>query len=213
MKAYLERLGSLAILAGAVMMVMSVIVIATPAKAWTGCGIGAFGSHLSGTAIWEGDPAGLGSNGQTAGVSVNCDVVLQKQFVLGAEASYAWTFGNLNDLGIDTDLSLTARAGYLFTPTTLTYVHGGWARAEGSGDHIDGIKYGLGIETKLAGTPMYLDLRWSHGVWDVPGASGVDVTTDEFRIGLKVKLGPDFMPVSLDEAPAKPVKGAKRLTP
>lgn len=187
----------------------------TKAKAWSGCSIGAFGSHLSGTAIPDAIPVGLGSTGQTAGLSAGCDIVLDKQFVVGAEASYSWMFGNLNDLGVDTDLSLTARAGYLFTPTVLPYIHGGWSRVEGSGGHIDGYKFGLGAEMKLASSPMYLDMRWSHGIWDIPGASGLDVTTDEFRLGLKIKLGPDFKIINEDAPAAKTTVApkAKKIAP
>ncbi len=163
---------------------------APAAKAWTGCAFGGFGTHVAGLAVDSGDPYGYGANGQVMGVLVGCDIKFNQKFVAGAEVAYGWVSGDLGTLGIDTDLTITGRAGWLVTPAALLYGHGGWARLEGGGDHINGYKFGAGAELKVPENPIYIDLRYSRGIWDVPGIpSTVDVTSDEFRVGLKFKFG------------------------
>jgi outer membrane immunogenic protein len=159
------------------------------------------------SAIPDGSPIGIASDGQSAGVAGGCDYQIDKM-VVGGEVSYAWMFGSLSDIGVDTDLTVTGRAGYLITPETLLYGHGGWTRVSGTGFDIDGYKAGLGGEFRLPGSQMYLDARWTHA-WmnegDVGAPSALNIASDEFRLGLKIKFG------AAEEA--KPVKGAKRLTP
>ena len=212
MKAYLEKLGSLALLGGAVMFALSIIVMTTPAKAdksWTGCFAGVFGGYVTASAMPDGSPIGLASNGQSAGVAGGCDFQFDKM-VVGGEVSYAWMFGNLSDIGVDTDLTITGRAGYLITPDTLLYGHGGWTRMEGTGFSIDGYKAGIGGEFRLPGSAMFLDARWTHAFMnegDIGAPSTINIGSDEFRIGLKIKFGVGA------EAAAAPAKGAKRLAP
>lgn len=170
-------------------------------KLLSGCSLGGFGSHLAGLAVPDGSPVGLGAQGQMLGVSLGCDVPLAgTKLILGGEVSYAWMFGDLADIGVDTDLSLTGRVGYALSSTVMPYAHAGWSRLDASGTNIDGYKVGLGAEMRVPGQPVYFDVRWSHGMWDVPGVSGIDVTTDEFRAGLKIKLGPGMFE---SEAPKK----------
>lgn len=147
-----------------------------------GCAFGGFGTQFSGPEV-----IGIGTTGQLAGASFGCDVAVQK-IVIGGEVSYAWVFGDANDLlGIDNDLTIMGRLGYMLTLTIMPYIHADWARASGGGGHVDGTKYGAGLEFKLGDSPLWVDARYSHGLWDEVGP-GVDVTSDEFRLGLKVKL-------------------------
>lgn len=221
MKLYLDKLkainpGVIGLTVIAVIAAIVIVVGSTKAKAqpsWSGCSFGGFGTYVAGLAIPDGSPFGLGANGQNAGVSFGCDVAVtpDKKLVAGFEASYAWLMGKgLNDLGIDHDLSLTSRLGYVFAPGAMPYVHAGWSRLDGSGGHIDGYKLGLGVEFKMA-TAVYGDVRWSHGIWDVPGLSGVDVSTDEVRVGMKIKLGPSLFTMADEPEIKTPAPKSKPL--
>lgn len=155
------------------------------ASGWTGCHVGAFGSQVSGPSI-----LGIGTTGQLAGVAVGCDVKLEK-FVVGTEVSYAKAFGDMSSVsimggGIDTDLTVMGRIGYLVTPSLLPYAHADWVRLSGGGDHVDGYKYGVGLEFKLPERPVALDLRYSHGILNTD--TPVDITTDEIRLGVKFRF-------------------------
>lgn len=172
----------------AIIAVMTLAIFsAHEAKAqWTGCAIGGFGGHGAVTSN-----SGDGISGHLAGVSVGCDLKIER-FVVGAEASYGWIFGDLKKEGAATQMDVMARAGFLVTPAALLYAHGGWGRMDAGSEHVNAWKAGLGSEFKVPERPLFLDLRWTHGFWDDTGPD--TVRSDEFRLGFKIKLGPDFMP-------------------
>lgn len=155
------------------------MITANDAKAqWNGCAFGGFGAY----------GAVEGVTGQGVGVLVGCDMTLEKRFVVGAEARYTFVLGDLHDQGIDHDLNFTGRAGVLITPTVLLYGHGGWARIDGGGDHLDGYTMGAGTEMKLPNSPLFLDLRWTHSVWNDAGSSSTP-KSDDFMVAVKLKFG------------------------
>jgi len=165
---------------------------AKAAEPWTGCFAGVFGGYATASAIPDGSPVGFSTNGQVAGFSGGCD----KQFgqmVVGGEGGYGWVFGKASDLGVDNQLTLTARAGYLIGDNALLYGHGGWVRTSGTGiPDVDGWNAGLGGEFRLPGSAMFLDARWTH-TWfnesDLGAPSNISIGADEFRLGLKIKFG------------------------
>jgi hypothetical protein len=188
-----------AIILAAMILAMLIVIVAHPAKAaersWSGCFGGVFGGYVVGSAMPDGSPVGLASNGQEAGVAGGCDWQSGKM-VIGGEVSYAWMFGKLNDLGVDNDLTFTGKAGYLIAPSTQLYAHAGWSRLTGSGfDHVDGWKAGLGSQYRLPDSNMFLDARWTHDFIKESdlGVSGVKIATDAFRIGLNIKFGPGLV--------------------
>lgn len=201
------------VLLGAVIAFMAYTVVfhtkaSAQDKSWTGCHAGVFGGYVVGSAMQDGSPFGVSSNGQSAGFVGGCDMQFDKM-VVGGEVSYAWMFGNLSDIGVDNDLTITGRAGYLISSDTLLYGHGGWTRVSGSGFDIDGYKAGIGGEFRLPGSAMFLDARWTHA-WmnesDIGAPSALNIASDEFRLGLKIKFG-----VGAEAAAAPAAK--KKLVP
>ena len=182
------------------------------AEPWTGCFAGVFGGYATASAIPDGSPVGFSTNGQVAGFSGGCD----KQFgqmVVGGEAGYGWVFGKASDLGVDNQLTLTARAGYLIGDNALLYGHGGWVRTSGSGiPDVDGWNAGLGGEFRLPGSAMFLDARWTH-TWfnesDLGAPSNISIGADEFRLGLKIKFGAAM----LADAPAAKQSTRAKVAP
>ena len=158
------------------------------ASGYTGCGVGLHASRVNADADF-GAPINIGANGFSAGVSALCDVAFDR-LVLGAFIDYDRVWGDLHTIGVDSLLSIGARGGVLVTQATLLYAHVGWNRADisGGGSNIDGYFGGLGTEVRLQGTPVSLDLRWTHREFaDVMGSS-IDASTDEFRLGLVYKF-------------------------
>ncbi len=72
--------------------------------------------------------------------------------------------------------------------SALVYAHGGWTQATGSGiPNTDGSEFGAGIEVKISNAPFFIDLRYTHSIYD--GAIGpVDVDADKITLGLKYKF-------------------------
>ena len=53
---------------------------------------------------------------------------------------------------------------------------------------------------------MFIDARWTHTFFDeadLGAPAGINVSSDEFRLGLKIKFG---APVLEDAKPAKKIK-------
>jgi opacity protein-like surface antigen len=179
-----------------------VLAFAPRAKAWSGCGVGVAASHMNADAN-AGGPIGLSSSGNQASALVNCDWRFS-QIVIGGEVSYGIVFGDLETLGAKRDLTVTGRAGVLASDRALPYLHVGWDRLELTGapiDHLNGIKFGAGIEVKLADSPLYFDLRYSHSIYDVDKlfGPGIDVSSDTIMAALKIKFGPKYQLASLFE--------------
>ena len=83
-----------------------------------------------------------------AGADLGCDWQ-NGRAVIGLFASYSWAFGHLQTVGINTDLTLGVRAGYLIHGA-LAYMLVGWNRVDTDGGNVDGYKIGGGIECRSA---------------------------------------------------------------
>ena len=166
----------------------------TPAKAqFSGCGAGVFGGGTIGTASISSFPVSASSEGFAPGVTAECGWKFGSLY-LGGGAEYSWQYGDLETF-VKNDLTIFAKAGVVVTNTTMIYAHAGWSQLDTIGPKIDGWKVGLGSETKLGSTPLYLDLRYSYAVYDAddisPGlGSVVDLNSHNFRVGLNLKFGP-----------------------
>ena len=155
---------------------------APPAHPWTGCGVGVFGGMFQG-AVDFGGPIQIGSEGTTAGVTGECNWQSGRA-VLGAHASYGWTFGDPSTIGINNDLSIGGSAGYLIYPSVLPYMMAAWSRVDTDGGDVDGYKVGGGIKIKMPDAPFILDFRYERGVYSDVLGSGLDATTNVVRAGL-----------------------------
>ncbi len=165
-----------------------------PAHAqWTGCGAGAGASFLMAELAPIGSPVGFGTQGEKAGVTLNCDYRMQA-FVVGAEVNYDWFFGDLNTLGAKDELSVMGRLGVLTSPANLLYIGAGWGRADFGSVKVDSWKLALGDEFRIPNSPMYLDLRATYSRYDEtdisPYLSGARADSLEAGARLKVKFGP-----------------------
>lgn len=163
-----------------------------PAKAqFSGCGAGAFGGGTIGS-LGTGGPVSISSEGSFAGVTAECGWKFGSIY-LGAGADYSWQFGDLEKLGLKNDFTVFGKAGVVVTSTTMIYAHGGKAWLYTSGPNIDAWKIGAGLETKLANTPLYLDVRYTYTVADEKDLGfppSVDVTSHSLRFGVNAKFGP-----------------------
>ena len=198
---------------------LALIVGSQPASAqWTGCGAGVHGGLH--TAALDVSPITIGSSGQAAGLSVNCDYRMQA-FVAGVFAEYDWIFGDTKTLGAKTDLTLGGRLGVLINQGSLLYTHAGWSRVDLGGGDIDGWKLGLGNEFRIPNSPLYLDLRYTYAHYDTKdllGPGAPDVVANEFRVGVNVKFGPGMFGgagnrFETDDAPAARAPAKKACDP
>jgi hypothetical protein len=155
---------------------------------WTGCGVGVSGAGVIGQLSVDTFPIGASSDGGLASVLLACDVQAG-QMVFGGAVEYGWFFGDLNDIGADTDLTIRGRAGFLIAPNTLLFGHAGWSRIETTGaGSIDGWKFGPGVSIKLPNSSAFLDFRYDYGVWDSP-FGGADLTSHAGVVSLTFKFG------------------------
>lgn len=160
-----------------------------PKSAWTGCGIGAYGSLLNGD-VDTGSTTNFGSNGQEAGLSGSCDVALGA-LVIGAGVDYGRAFGDLKDIGLNASMSGYGRAGVLLSANTMLYALAGRSRLDTSAGNLEGWVYGGGIETKLQATqPVFLRLEYRKGTYDLSdiGGPNLDADVQTVRLGLTYKF-------------------------
>ena len=157
---------------------------------WTGCGVGAFAGITSGL-VSTGGPVGLGADGPQAGGLINCDY-RAGAFVMGAEASYMYFFGDLDKLGLNNDWTLTGRLGVLVNPQSLLYAHVGWGQLDvdvlGKVNHWG---VGFGNEFRIPNSPLYFDMRYAYLTYDVDKWSPtLDANAHQVWAILKLKFGP-----------------------
>lgn len=186
----------------AMMMALALLAMAgvSPAVAGTSCGVGVAGGREVGL-VGLGGGIGLGSSGGTVGVTARCDLMLQNGLVVGARAGYSWFENDLKTIGLNTDLTLGARAGVLALPKVLMYGHVDWSQIDTSGgSKVNGWKFGPGIETRLnTAAPLYLSAEYSYGRYDNVIGSGLNARSDDVRLGLTWKF-------EATEAKAAPLK-------
>lgn len=181
-------------------------VMAVPVKAETASAPPLFDlPQASAKAPWSGFYAGAGINRTIAEVSGSGPVGLSSdawaavpivgfdyqfgQMLAGMSVSYAFLQGDLKDLGINRELAVTARAGFLPTSDVLLYGHVSWARLNTDFGDVDGWKIGPGVEVKT-GSPITLDFRYEYGTWDVSGLpSSIDVHSHTFMVAAKYRFG------------------------
>ncbi len=143
---------------------------------WTGFGLGLKAGVAQGAAD-AGGP-GIKIDGQDAG-----GVAFYRQqlgpIVLGAELSYDRIWGDLHTFGIDYALGVAGTIGVLPSKTSHLYAKGGWLRAYGGSDHLDGWGLGAGAEQRVAGTPLSIGIEYMHYWMDKDAfGPGTNVTAD-----------------------------------
>lgn len=160
------------------------------AKSWSGCGIGVGGSYLDGEVSGFMGPANIGVDGQMLDVRFLCDYQAGS-FVIGGNVDYGMVFGDLQTIGGNAAWAVGGRVGPLINPNTLLFVSGGWTRADTDAGNLDGWYGGVGIETKLPNSPIFLTLEYQHRVFDltdIGAPPGFDGTVDVIRAGVAIKL-------------------------
>lgn len=193
-------------------IVGAALLFSQPAAAqWTGCGFGAGGVFMMGELA--NSFIGAGSQGEKAGVTVNCDYRMQA-FVMGAEVNYDWYFGDIHTLGAKNELSVMGRMGVLTNSSNLLYATAGWGQAD-VGVKLNSWRIGFGDEFRIPNSPMYLDLRalyvrYNEG--DIsPTLTAMNARLDSLETGARVKFkfgpgmfggsGPMFVSEDNEKAP------------
>lgn len=187
--------------------------------AGVGVGTTVHGLGLSNLGPLDIDANGLGGEGFFGEVSVGYDYLVSPRFLVGGFADFR--FGNIgpeldfgggsieltNQYGFD----VGGRVGYLFNPTTLGYVLGGysWQRFKLDGDggidfeeDRDGYVVGVGMETVLTGAwTLKTEYRYADYGDDIvatlaespDGDTNLSVhpSTHTFLLGVNYKFGAD----------------------
>lgn len=192
--------------------VVLIMMFATKARAadpkWTGCGVGVQGGMIT---------ADVADNSQFGGVHALCDIKAGN-LVFGAFTEYNLLRGDAKDMGVDAEIGLGGRGGFLLTPAVLLYGHAAksWLDIAGGGT-VDGVKYGGGIDLKLPDAPMFLGFRYDQGRYEDAGQS---LTTHSVSARLTFKFQEtekplqDLVPAEEKPAPqAKPAAKAKKIAP
>jgi hypothetical protein len=182
--------GRIIILLGA--LCAAIVASVSPAKAqFSGCGAGAFGSGTIGM-LSAGGPVGISSSGYSLGVTGECGWKFGAMY-LGAGVDWSNQYGDLNTVGLRSDLTVFGKAGVVVSNTAMIYAHAGRAWLTTTGPDVNAWKIGAGTEIKLANTPLYLDFRYTYTMADEKDLglpAGIDVTGHSVRAGLNVKFGP-----------------------
>lgn len=161
------------------------------AHAWSsGCGVQVHGGQSIGE-INGGGPVGLSSTGYSPGASVFCDLALGKFFAVGAFVGADKAFGDFDTIGINHSYEAGMRGGVSLHPAVLLYGHVAWTRMDVDGiGHIDGIKWGPGVEIALPESNGWsIDFRYQIADMDVGSFTSADAQIRTFRAGLAWKFG------------------------
>ncbi|MFG1270563.1 outer membrane beta-barrel protein [Xanthobacter sp. DSM 14520] len=149
-----------------------------PVMSWTGFYIGgAVGSSFGSTPFnveefgYTTNVGDYGSSSFSAGLYLGYNWQVATSWVLGLEGEANWLNQSFNSnigengnfLNSDWQFAISARGGYLLTPSTLLFAKVGWAFTDASIDNIytlpgltysdgyrNGVLVGLGIETLIA---------------------------------------------------------------
>ena len=186
-----------------------------------GVGAGANVAELSGLGLSGFSLDGIGGEGVFGELTVGYDYMVSPRFLFGGLADVHYSnietrleipaFGGLDASASDTyGFDLGLRAGYLFTPSTLGYLLGGyaWQKGEievsglgGGGDldsDRDGYFVGVGVETAIAGNwTLKTEYRFTQFGTDnvledadLPdGIFNSDVSSHTFRVGANYRFG------------------------
>lgn len=162
---------------------------------WTGCGVGGRLGWMDGVSDPVQQGIGYGTTGEKVGISGFCDFRFAgSPFVVGAEASYDWMFGDIKTAGVGSELGLGGRAGMLINSGSLVYGYAGWSRLDSetnpfsSGKTANGWKVGPGIELRLNNTPLFIDARVTYGTYSTAFV-GSDLHSYDAMVSLKYKFG------------------------
>ena len=160
------------------------------ASGWTGCGPGIHGGWVQGSTVFSG-PIDIGTQGSTFGVTADCLFRIGTgPVVVGMFVDYDRVFGDAHKLGLDSNLTVGGRLGYLVTPSALVYGLAGWSRLAGDFGNSDGYVLGGGVELKLrTDQPWFADFRYEHGRYKDLGGSGFDADSNSVRAGLIYRFG------------------------
>ena len=186
-----------------------------------GVGAGANVAEISGVGLGGVSLDGIGGEGIFGELTVGYDYMVSPRFLFGALADVHYSnietrleipaLGGLDASASDTyGFDLGLRAGYLFTPSTLGYVLGGyaWQKGElevsglGGGGELDadrdGYFVGVGVETAIASNwTLKTEYRFTQfGTdnvledLDIPdGVIDSDVSSHTFRVGANYRFG------------------------
>ncbi len=205
----------------------------TPGFNWSGFYIGVGGGFGANVSKLSSDFApgvsfdGIGGEGAFGELTVGYDHMISPRFLVGAFA--AGHYGNIETsldafgfgasieekYGFDGGL----RAGYLFTPTTLGYISGGYSwqkseldfEGEGFDWDKDGYFVGVGMETAVSGNITlkgeYRFTQFSTGnvldEFDIPdGVLNTDSSRHTFHIGANYRFNAQNGEGAAFEAPA-----------
>jgi len=173
-----------------------------PKTNWTGCYVGAsvgMASTINNASIdVVGGPSilgidGLGSSGASFGGQVGCDMLVSKQFVIGAWRSYDWhnqewsissglIGGALATMSVDSVWAIGGRAGVLVNDNVLIYGLVGYTQMETSGVRVpllamnlstsdfSGMVFGGGMEMAL-GNGLFLTGEYRYSRFDSEAAA------------------------------------------
>jgi outer membrane immunogenic protein len=182
-----------------------------------GVGAGANVAEISGLALSGVSLDGIGGEGVFGELTVGYDYMVSPRFLFGALADvhYSNIETRVEGTGFDASASdtygfdLGLRAGYLFTPSTLGYVLGGYAWQKGElevsgmgGGSIDadrdGYFVGVGVETAIASNwTLKTEYRFTqfgtdNVLEDLGAPDGIidsDVSSHTFRVGANYRFG------------------------
>lgn len=166
-----------------------------PARSWTGCGVGVQGGGLIATVAPSGSPIAVASDTAAIGVNANC-AMQAGILVFGLEVGHDWFNGNLKDLGVQRNVSVTGTLGVLPVSNTQLYLHAGFTqlgvdKAVFGVNNIDGWSGGAGIKIELpTEMPLFWDNRYIYSVYDIKDLAGpgIDANSHSLRTGLTMQF-------------------------
>jgi hypothetical protein len=159
--------------------------VTTAKGGWTGFGVGGYGSLIN--ADTDETPS-TGLTGQSAGGMLSGSLQVGSM-VFDVFGTYGWMFGDLKDLGVDTEMSLGGRACVLATQQTAFCAVGAKLWLDTDAGNINGWQYGGAVKWRPQNSPLELALEVLHSEYDTAGILGVDTTSDSVRMVLSYKLG------------------------
>jgi opacity protein-like surface antigen len=161
--------------------------LAFPAHAQsTSCAVGGHGSSVNADVGVSGIPATIGSDGYMAGGRLSCELQSDQIFG-GGMLDYSRVFGDLNKLGVDTELAGALYVGFKLTDKAGVYALGGKSKTYASGFDLDAWQVGGGIRAQVGDTPWEVFAEYRKSFFeDVPAP--LDLTADTVRAGAQYRF-------------------------
>lgn len=170
--------------------------VKSPVSCFGGVSVGA---TFSAASLGDGSTSiDIGTQAASIGLEVGCDYRVAPLFSIGALGRYDWNNAKASLLGADATVdgiwAVAGKATWHMNTGTDLYGLLGYSgttfKIEDLSDNRRGVLYGIGLETKIADSPVNLFAEWSRTDFKESDIGGVSLkpSVDVVRIGSRIRF-------------------------